>query len=547
MASSAADRFMGGGGGGDEQMLLHHPQMYDHVPQHSRREKLRFPLEGSSPPPTSFLLLHDADAAPSLYPVNSLTAFLPSSSSSSSYYSHNPTLNYGDAQFDGVGALPIPAQHQIPIQGFSLSLSSSSSPRPPASRHHLASRPAPLGPFTGYATVLNRSRFLEPARKLLEEVCRAGHHTAAGSGGGREMLLDADPPRESLMDHGVDGLANPGTKEDRAVAGTEQQWKKTRLISMLDEVYRRYKQCYQQVQAVITSFESVAGLSTASPYASMALKAMSKHFKCLKNIISGQLRQTSNKGHGDEGVNREEIPSFGLLNCMRLWKPMVEEVHSLEMRQKNKTSANGSSNCATTDEQHQPPSSSRTNPLSSPQFQIASVCRNQNSVTEGIHEELTTSMRNHIQGGPVNFVYDGMSNNQHVAGGAAAAAAAGGNGVSLTLGLHQDSSGVCFPEPLPLNVARRFGLDECNDAYLMSSFGGQERQFGKDVVGAHFMWVEVVRTDTTPTSFSIQHLSPSLSLSSSLRKKAPAAAVVLVTEEEEEEEEEEAQDGEEKR
>ncbi|RRT47696.1 hypothetical protein B296_00016613 [Ensete ventricosum] len=47
----------------------------------------------------------------------------------------------------------------------------------------------------------------------------------------------------------------------------------------------------------------------------MALKAMSKHFKCLKNIISGQLRQTSNKGHGDEGVSREEIPSFGLLNC----------------------------------------------------------------------------------------------------------------------------------------------------------------------------------------------------------------------------------------
>ncbi|CAD5170100.1 unnamed protein product [Musa acuminata subsp. malaccensis] len=566
MASSAADRFVGGGGGGgDEPMLLHHPQMYDHVPQHSRREKLRFPLEGSSPPSASFLLLHDADAAPSLYPANSLTAFLPSSSSSSSYYSHNPTLNYGDAQFDGHGALPIPAQHQIPIQGFSLSLTSSSSPRPPASRHHLASRPAPLGPFTGYAAVLNRSRFLEPARKLLEEVCRAGHQAAAGSGGGsREMLLDADPPRESLMDHGVDVVAGHGTKEDRAVAGTEQQWKKTRLISMLDEVYRRYKQCYQQVQAVIASFESVAGLSTASPYASMALKAMSKHFKCLKNIISGQLRQTSNKGHGDEGVSREDISSFGLLNSsnylqkttnspatfaqphvwrpqrglperavsvlrawlfehflhpyptdvdkqnlakqtgltrnqqvsnwfinarVRLWKPMVEEVHSLELRQKNKTSASGGSNCATTDEQPQPPPSSRSNPLSSPQFQVASICRNQNSVTEGIHEELT-SMRNHIQGGPVNFVYD-MSNHQHVAGGASVVAAGGngngnGNGVSLTLGLHQDS-GVCFSEPLPLNVARRFGLEECNDTYLVSSFGAQERQFGKDVIGGRLL------------------------------------------------------------
>ncbi|RRT47694.1 hypothetical protein B296_00016614 [Ensete ventricosum] len=222
---------------------------------------------------------------------------------------------------------------------------------------------------------------------------------------------------------------------------------------------------------------------------------------------------------------------------------MVEEVHSLEMRQKNKTSANGSSNCATTDEQHQPPSSSRTNPLSSPQFQIASVCRNQNSVTEGIHEELTTSMRNHIQGGPVNFVYHGMSNNQHVAGGAGVAAAAGGNGVSLTLGLHQDSSGVCFPEPLPLNVARRFGLDECNDAYLMSSFGGQERQFGKDT-SCGLRWCVLIRLPLLFPYNTCRLLS--LSLSSSLRKKAPAAAVVLVTEEEEEEEEG-AQDGEEKR
>lgn len=165
---------------------------------------------------------------------------------------------------------------------------------------------------------------------------------------------------------------------------------------------------------------------------------------------------------------------------------MVEEVHSLELRQKNKTSASGSSNCATTDEQPQPPSSSRTNPLSSPQFQIASVCRNQNSVAEGIHEELT-SMRNHIQGGPVNFVYNDMSSHQHVAGGASVVAAGGnGNGVSLTLGLHQDS-GVCFSEPLPLNVARRFGLEECNDTYLVSSFGAQERQFGKDVVGGRLL------------------------------------------------------------
>ncbi|WOL08401.1 BEL1-like homeodomain protein 9 [Canna indica] len=561
MTSSAADRFVGGGGGGgEEQLLLHHPQMYYHVPQHSRREKLRFPPEE----PTAaapLLLLHDPNAATQpLYPANSLTAFFPSlssSSASSPYYSQNPALNYGGvAQFDEhvVSALPIPVQqpphHQIPSQGFSLSLSSSSSPRPPAPRHHLASRPAPLGPFTGYAAVLNRSRFLEPARKLLEEVCRVGHQAAGGGDSDREMLLDADPPRESLAD---DDFADHGMKEDRPISS--QQWKKSRLLSMLDEVYRRYKQYYQQVQAVITSFESVAGLSTAAPYASMALKAMSKHFKYLKNMITNQLHQ-ANKGLANESINvREEISSFGLLensyiqrpstNCatafaqpphvwrpqrglperavsvlrswlfehflhpyptdvdkqnlakqtgltrnqvsnwfinarVRLWKPMVEEIHSLEMRQKNKMSAAATDNHhRSNEEQTKPPSASKMNPFD-PQmmFQIANHQSNQYLAPKGVHGQLTP-MPNHFQG-PVSV---DMLNHHHVGGGVSIGA--GGNGVSLTLGLHQNN-GVCFsepvPVPVPLNVARRFGLEECNEGYLVSAFGEQERQFvGKDV------------------------------------------------------------------
>lgn len=233
MTSSAADRFLGGGGGGEEQ-LLHQPQMYSYVAQHSRREKLRFPPEE----PNSFLLLRDPNAAPQLSAADSLTAAFvaaSSSASTSTYYPHNPALNYG--------VLPIPAQqpyHQISNQGFSLSLSSSSSSflRLLASRHHIASRPAPVGPFTGYAAILNRSRFLGPARKLLEGACHVGQQAAGGGssgsgGGGQELLLGADPPGESLVDR---GLADHGMDDDRPIFGMDQQWKKTRLVSMLDEV-----------------------------------------------------------------------------------------------------------------------------------------------------------------------------------------------------------------------------------------------------------------------------------------------------------------------
>lgn len=43
---------------------------------------------------------------------------------------------------------------------------------------------------------------------------------------------------------------------------------------------------------VVQSFESVAGLSSATPYVSLALKSVSKHFRCLKSAISDRLKLT---------------------------------------------------------------------------------------------------------------------------------------------------------------------------------------------------------------------------------------------------------------
>ncbi|TKY48551.1 BEL homeodomain protein 8 [Spatholobus suberectus] len=44
---------------------------------------------------------------------------------------------------------------------------------------------------------------------------------------------------------------------------------------------------------LVSSFESVAGLGSATPYIPMALKSVSKHFRCLKNSISDQLKRIS--------------------------------------------------------------------------------------------------------------------------------------------------------------------------------------------------------------------------------------------------------------
>lgn len=64
------------------------------------------------------------------------------------------------------------------------------------------------------------------------------------------------------------------------------------------QVYKRYKQYYQQMQAVVASFESVSGVRNAAPFANLALKAMSKHFRYLKNAITDQLQFiTESRGH----------------------------------------------------------------------------------------------------------------------------------------------------------------------------------------------------------------------------------------------------------
>uniref|UniRef100_A0ACD5X726 Uncharacterized protein n=1 Tax=Avena sativa TaxID=4498 RepID=A0ACD5X726_AVESA len=548
-----------------------------HVPQHSRREKLRFPPDaaaGDSSPTTLVSAQQQHQHQTGAWPP---PAFYSYASSSSSYSPHSPTVTQGQLVPNEFATQQQQQFAPIPTQNFSLSLSfASSNPAttpPTPKRQQLAGGPAPAagpyGPFTGYATVLGRSRFLGPAQKLLEEICDVG---------GAAAHVDRSLPDEGLLDADpMDGADAELDDADRAasdagpMSGAEQQWKKTRLISMMEEVCKRYRQYYQQVQAVIASFETVAGFNNAAPFAVMALRVMAKHFRHLKSMILNQLRNTS-KMHVKEGMSKD-ITIFGLgggggtvgfprggsvngfgqphniwrpqrglpersvavlrawlfehflhpyptdgdkqmlakqtgltrnqvsnwfINArVRLWKPMVEEIHNLEMRQIHKHSPLDKS------QQHgihnQAEHSSRRNgkrsePCDSHPGQSSSITRNHNTTNTshgGFHDELSQQMSHPIQG-QVSFAgYSALPSHQqhgmaspqhhHVGGGAG-----NSGGVSLTLGLHQNNK-ICFGEPLastiPANLAHRFGLEDVSDPYVMGSFGGQDRHFAKEITG----------------------------------------------------------------
>ncbi|XP_010940614.1 uncharacterized protein [Elaeis guineensis] len=180
----------------------------------------------------------------------------------------------------------------------------------------------PLGPFTGYSTILKSSKFLKPAQQLLDEFCSAvtgpkllEHRDEGGrscqvasadrgdavvgekenSGRRGHPAVSSSSPNDSMEGGGEGGVSGEASQSHHP----EIQQKKAKLLYMLEEVCRRYKQYHQQVQMVVSAFESVAGLSSATPYASLALKTVSKNFRCMRNAISDQLRRIS-KGLGEE-------------------------------------------------------------------------------------------------------------------------------------------------------------------------------------------------------------------------------------------------------
>ena len=66
---------------------------------------------------------------------------------------------------------------------------------------------------------------------------------------------------------------------------------------------RRYKHYRNQMKAVVSSFEAVAGNGAATVYSVLALKAMSRHFKCSDGIIVGAVI-------GDDDENSDSSVKF---------------------------------------------------------------------------------------------------------------------------------------------------------------------------------------------------------------------------------------------
>lgn len=137
------------------------------------------------------------------------------------------------------------------------------------------------------------SKYLKPAQQLLDEVVNV--RQALKHKADKSQSSAAAGCKENDGGSKTDGNA-PNTQESTCELSPSErqdlQNKVTKLLAMLDEVDRRYKQYYHQMQIVVSSFDAIAGYGAAKPYTALALQTISRHFRCLRDAISGQIRGT---------------------------------------------------------------------------------------------------------------------------------------------------------------------------------------------------------------------------------------------------------------
>ena len=175
--------------------------------------------------------------------------------------------------------------------------------------------------------------------------------------------------------------------------------------------------------------------------------------------------------------NANQVSNWFINARVRLWKPMVEEIHMLETQQTKKPLQREERSVDGPSDHHLPTPTSLPSENPSASTQRAQDLPSKRTRNEFPDISMGTE-------DPVRLSYQNLSRHQHV--GVGTSTGGGSGGVSLTLGLHQNS-GFGLSEPFPINAARRFGLDTNSEGYVVGSFEDQNRQFGRDVIGGQFL------------------------------------------------------------
>ncbi|XVE48998.1 hypothetical protein DITRI_Ditri01bG0046400 [Diplodiscus trichospermus] len=169
--------------------------------------------------------------------------------------------------------------------------------------------------MSSIARTVPNSKYLKAVQQLLDEVVNVRKALKQPDGEKNQSTRDNQMKSSKEDDGGSKNVpsnqqesSNNSPNELSHAEKQELQSKLTKLLSMLDEVDRRYKQYFHQMQIVVSSFDVIAGCGAAKPYTSLALQTISRHFRCLRDAINGQIRATRKSlGEQDTSENSKGV------------------------------------------------------------------------------------------------------------------------------------------------------------------------------------------------------------------------------------------------
>ncbi|XP_073125029.1 uncharacterized protein [Henckelia pumila] len=166
---------------------------------------------------------------------------------------------------------------------------------------------------------LCHSKYLKAAQDLLDEVVNVHTALETSEKGKNKTLLGPDGSKETgarVGETSAEFQESTTNAPDVSLSPTERhnlQNKMTKLVSMLEEVDRRYKQYSHQMQAVVSSFDMVAGHGVAKQYSALALRTISRQFRSLRDAIKKQIQDTQN----NLGEQDADLHGQGVLSRLR--------------------------------------------------------------------------------------------------------------------------------------------------------------------------------------------------------------------------------------
>ncbi|KAJ8549982.1 hypothetical protein K7X08_033689 [Anisodus acutangulus] len=286
----------------------HYQRQHNQVQSINTAESMQLFL--MNPPPRS-------PSQSSSQPTTSTLQGFPSSAGG-----HFGQFTYGGANTTG-NHFNTPNVNVIEGQGLSLSLSSSLQNLEQAKVEELRMSSGGEMSFfnqgisqfhhVGLVNVLRNSKYAKSAQELLEEFCSVGRD---------QLLKNINKVSKNNNTNPSGSNNNLSSSKDispnlSASDRLHHQRRKVKLLTMLDEAYKRYNHYCEQMQMVVNSFDLVMGFGAALPYTALAQKAMSRHFKCLKDGIAVQLKQScevlGEKDASTSGLTKGETPRLKVL------------------------------------------------------------------------------------------------------------------------------------------------------------------------------------------------------------------------------------------